>query len=130
MRSPTALWIVACFVALTVATVLAIHFGPAIVMGIAYPRWTPELTSESELIGSRIVRALEQHRVRKGTYPSSLDELVPTYLPVIEPPVAGDRRWGYQSRSSGYGFSLWFSVKNGLESYVFRSDTNAWRFAD
>jgi hypothetical protein len=46
--------------------------------------------------GAVVVDALERHRTAAGTYPESLEQLVPQYLDSIAPPSWGQQRWRYR----------------------------------
>jgi hypothetical protein len=51
---------------------------------------------ESKERGAVIVQGLESYHARHGTYPESLDDLVPDHAPGIEPPTWGLERWRYR----------------------------------
>jgi type II secretory pathway pseudopilin PulG len=51
---------------------------------------------ESKDRGAVIVDALERYRAAHGTYPDTLAELVPGYVPSIEAPTWGLGRWHYR----------------------------------
>lgn len=51
---------------------------------------------QSKEVGAAIVEGLEMYRARHGTYPATLEELVPEYIPRVEPPTWGLERWRYR----------------------------------
>lgn len=51
---------------------------------------------ESKERGAVIVDALQAYRAQTGTYPESLEELVPVHLPEVAPPTWGLERWRYR----------------------------------
>ena len=51
---------------------------------------------ESKRRGAVLVEAIEAHRAAAGSYPDSLEQLVPARLEVIEPPTWGLQRWRYR----------------------------------
>src|SRR5690606_16895496 len=46
--------------------------------------------------GAVLVGALEAYRADHGAYPERLDDLVPDYLPAVEPPAWGTGQWRYR----------------------------------
>jgi hypothetical protein len=73
-------------------------------------RWTDTNIVESEGRGDRIAAALEAYRQDHGEYAPTLDALVPKYLPVLEPPTAGNGVWRYSRFRfpGGQGYDLSF----------------------
>jgi hypothetical protein len=51
---------------------------------------------ESKALGANIVAALQEHRAETGTYPADLADLVPRYLPQLDPPTWGMEQWTYR----------------------------------
>jgi hypothetical protein len=51
---------------------------------------------ESKRRGARIVQALAAYESQHGTYPETLNELVPRQLAQVEPPTWGLQRWTYR----------------------------------
>lgn len=47
--------------------------------------------------GARIVEGLAAYERETGTYPTRLEDLVPEYLPAVEPPLWGLQRWRYRT---------------------------------
>lgn len=80
--------------------------------------WSPRAVRESQERGNEIVAALERFRERHGSYPSELSELVPCYLRVIEPPLAGSQQWHYKPNGARAQFELWFGGESALEPCV------------
>jgi hypothetical protein len=52
-----------------------------------------------------VAAALERHFLARGTYPASLDELIPTYLPKMPAPLFDSRPMEYE-RTGADGYSL------------------------
>ena len=59
-------------------------------------QWSASRLAESRAVGQPIIEAINQHKLARGKYPESLDELVPSFLPSIPPPTAGNKAWFYQ----------------------------------
>jgi hypothetical protein len=74
-------------------TTLAVAAGVGV---FAYAHRHEGRLEESKQRGAAIVQALERYRVEAANYPEALDALVPRYLPAIEPPTWGLRRWRYR----------------------------------
>ena len=70
----------------------------------------PVLTAETKRRGEDIARALETYRAKHGAYPKVLRELVPEFLPRINPPVAGRTEWSYGVDAAGTRFQIGFAV--------------------
>lgn len=45
--------------------------------------------------GNAIIAALQRYRSEQGSYPVSLEELVPRYLDDMPQPLWGERKWRY-----------------------------------
>ena len=78
-------------------TTLALAAGVGV---FAYAHKDESRIEESKHRGAAIVQALERHRADKGSYPATLDALVPRYITAIEPPTWGLRRWRYRPYSA------------------------------
>ena len=68
--------------------------------------------------------ALERHRLAHGTFPSSLAELVPAYLPAVPADWMGGQPLHYERTDNGW-FRLWSIGGNGKDDGgVFRKTTS------
>ena len=68
--------------------------------------------------------ALERHRLAHGTFPSSLAELVPAYLPAVPADWMGGQPLHYERTDNGW-FRLWSIGDNGKDDGgVFRKTTS------
>lgn len=85
----------------------------AIVLSKKNPFTLTPPTREGERIsrerGDGIVLALKAHHQATDSYPTTLAELVPTYLTSVAPPTVGDKTWQYK-RINRDEFSLRFWV--------------------
>jgi hypothetical protein len=79
--------------------------------------WSPEAVAESKRRGDVIVGALLAYHGDKGAYPAQLNGLVPQYLPSIDSPLAGDRKWKYGVYSNGQVFNLSFEGSGSLDPW-------------
>jgi hypothetical protein len=61
-----------------------------------YAHRDEDALEESKARGAAIVQALDAHRTDTGEYPAGLDDLVPRYLPYVDPPTWGLERWRYR----------------------------------
>lgn len=75
--------------------------------------------------GREIVKALEEFEQRNGRLPSSLEELVPTFVPAIRPPLVGNSGWIYQTIPAGR-FLLEFSESSGYPSCWYSTAQKEW----
>jgi hypothetical protein len=57
---------------------------------------------ETRLQMTRLAAALAIHRIEHGTYPDSLEALVPTVLPALPTPLYGAQAFLYERRGEGY----------------------------
>ena len=81
-----------------VITTLALAAGVGV---YAYAHKDEGKLEQSKQRGAEIVQALERHRTEQGDYPSTLEALVPRFVPSIEPPTWGLRRWRYRRYRAG-----------------------------
>lgn len=72
--------------------------------------------------GSDIVQALERYRSDEGSYPASLDALVPAYLADIPQPAWGEE-WTYRTFSDGAHCELY--VRPAESALTLRYDFSA-----
>ena len=75
--------------------------------------------------GTAIVTALESHRAREGSYPASLEMLVPVHLEALPAPAWGDQ-WTYRTFDDGRYCELYVRAGDGL---TLRYDFTAGRWA-
>jgi hypothetical protein len=71
-------------------------------------RWSRPLIDESIRRGDVIVASLEHYKTRYGAYPDDLGKLVPEFQPEIQSPVAGNRKWRYNTFGDGSDYTLAF----------------------
>ena len=79
--------------------------------------------------GDAIIAALEKYRKTRGTYPDTLDALVPNYLPAVQEPDYGERRWDYvpHNEKGTYGLFMWRRDKAG---YGYNVPEPKWEYID
>ena len=70
--------------------------------------WSTAAINESIATGTTLAAALEKYRADNGSYPPTLDQLVPKYVPEIRPPRAGNQRWVYEVFQAGSDYTLAF----------------------
>jgi hypothetical protein len=115
---------------------VCISFVAGSVVGAIIPRtqlfryftgWRPGAVVKSEAIGSEIVNALQDYSEANGLYPLRLDELMPNHADSIPAPVAGDRRWRYETDRAGTWFTLTFSLDDrDYPCSTYSSETGVW----
>ena len=89
--------------------ILALFLVYIFVLGLGgCSKWSDEKVDESKKRGDRIIAALENYRNEHSAYPNSLNDLMPKYLKSIEPPVAGNCKWRYDTYEDGKAFRLIF----------------------
>lgn len=81
---------------LVVTLVLAIGGGVYL-----YAHRDEDSLEESKRRGADIVGALAAYRTDHGTYPQQLAMLVPRYIPGVQPPTWGTRKWHYRTYGPG-----------------------------
>lgn len=108
--------IIACFVVCVVSLFFAgngVYGWAAMFLSNKSPFTVTPPTPEGERIcrerGDAIVLALKAHHQATDSYPTTLAQLVPTYLTAVAPPTVGDQTWQYK-RINRDEFSLRFWV--------------------
>jgi type II secretory pathway pseudopilin PulG len=102
----------------------------AVVLALVAGRYANEKQKleNSESLAATIVNALREYKLANGHYPSELNELVPKYLPRIEPPTWGNPDWDYRrvdSVDADDTFSLLFKTSNTNE-HGYDSENDEW----
>ena len=64
---------------------------------------------------ARVAIALERHRLKHGSFPPSLEELVPGFLPVIPKEVFDGAPLHYVLRNEGQSFTLYSTGWKGTD---------------
>ena len=64
---------------------------------------------------ARVAIALERHRLKHGTFPSTLKELAPAYLPAIPVEVFDGAPLHYTPKANGEGFTLYSTGWKGTD---------------
>jgi hypothetical protein len=94
----------------------------AVVAGIAvywYAHRDEGALEESKARGAAIVQALDAHRTDTGIYPGALTDLVPHYLPHIDPPTWGLEHWVYRRYRPSEIMAAAETVEPGGDEYVY-----------
>jgi len=79
----------------------------------------------TKLRAREVIDALEKYKSERGTYPSRLADLMPTYLKTIPIPTAGRPEFDYQYENGKY--ELTFGVgKEMYPCYYYVSATGKW----
>jgi hypothetical protein len=83
-----------------------------------------------EVIGDKIVAALEKYKAQRGSYPDVLSQLEPTYISQITQPRYGARRWDYihYCKNDSFGLAMW-GQRLTDDGYLYSSDTKRWEVA-
>jgi type II secretory pathway pseudopilin PulG len=76
-----------------IVTAVAIGLGAIVYL---YAHKDEGALEESKERGAVLVAALDSYRQEHGTYPAALDDLVPEFIAVVEPPTWGLARWRYR----------------------------------
>ena len=63
--------------------------------------WSSQSIATTKRTGDAIIGALTRYHDDHHVYPSTLNELVPTYLNAIDPPAVGPRHWDYSRENNG-----------------------------
>lgn len=77
-----------------IVTALVIAAGAGVYL---YAHRDEGALEESKRRGAHIVDGLAAYQRMHGTYPAALTDLVPGYLPAVEPPLWGLQRWRYRT---------------------------------
>lgn len=90
-----------------------------------YP--SPPATAEVTKKGAMIILSLEDFKSDKGTYPLSLEDLIPKYFISVPRVNFGTRKWEYNSGKDT--FSLYVRRRNsGYGGYYYHSKTKNWMY--
>ena len=101
----------------------------AAISGCSNGNWSDDKVKDSQVRGDRIASALNQHYTDKGSFPATLEDLVPDYIQEIEPPLAGNQRWKYNVIDSGSDFTLIFEDNSSsLPTSWRKSQSKRWSF--
>src|SRR5690348_9808202 len=79
-----------------------------------------------------VIEALARYREAHGTFPDSLTQLVPTYLPdsALAVPTPAQERYPLEYRTDSLGYELVFRyVGPGMNYCTYRSVTAKWKCA-
>lgn len=74
--------------------------------------------------GKQVVEALKKYKNDHGSYPATLEDLVPDYLPAL-PRLDGKAKWFYRFRDGGE-ISLAYGGGPSTWSGVYRSKYDDW----
>ncbi len=74
------------------------------------PGWREADVQSTIVKGDEIRSALAAHYADHGSYPSTLDGLVPAYLPEVPVPDTGLKVWSYRIWRGGEGYELGFAA--------------------
>ena len=88
------------------------------------PPGVGEKADRGYAVSAPIINALEQYKSEKGTYPDSLDELVPDYLTSI-PTEVNDNPLAYKKNSDSFSLSFYY-LDPGMNACTYTPE-NAWR---
>ncbi len=116
-------------VALLLLSCTALALLVLVIIGPRKSNWTDENIAVSKSRGNVIIRALKRYRKANGVYPASLDDLVPKYAPLIEPPIAGFGKWEYRTRDGRTVFDLAFKGERKWDdggTWFFDSTDGQW----
>ena len=86
-----------------------------------YNNWSRKGISESKEKGEHLRRAIEKYHADKTKLPETLTDLIPEYLPVIQPPTAGSQVWRYHKNADGVHFELMFQAQTAFPMCVYDS---------
>jgi len=99
--------------------------GILLLGGVFYLHWCLDRTEDFRAkakSGQPIVRAIEQYKKDTGTYPSSLVDLAPKYLPAVpdmpDESLRKYRGWYYQTETNGRSVTFrlrYYMGRGGVE---------------
>ena len=97
-----------------------LHWGPLnSIARLAVPPFEGVLKTtargQSLINIARVAIALERHRLKHGTFPSTLKELAPAYLPAIPVEVFDGAPLHYTPKANGEGFTLYSTGWKGTD---------------
>jgi len=79
---------------------------------------------QTEQSGAQVLKAIKSFREETGSYPKSLDRLVPSFLSEIPQPAWGLQRWTYNTTEDWFTLSVHEAARSGAGSarwFVFQS---------
>ena len=103
------------------AVIAVILLVPLALFAAALLKDNAAIARHNEALGNQVVQALERYKTANGTYPNTLDPLVPAFIPAIPKPKSA--QWAYLPDRSGNGFGLFF--EGGDDDPVGSYDSNS-----
>jgi hypothetical protein len=91
--------------------------------------WNDRVIAESKATGDGIIDKLSKYQRDHGSYPASLEALVPKYMESVPLPVAGERRWIYVMFDDGRAFELRFESKSQGKTCCYDTTALGWYVA-
>ena len=88
---------------------LSLLFLALLILAGCEDGWTPSEQTADQASGDQLVSAIERYAEDHGDVPASLNELVPKYVPAIEPPTVRNGQWEYRKKPYKGGFEISFS---------------------
>ena len=91
-----------------------------IIIAVVVLKLTPSTVKpieQTKKIGNEIKGALEEYAQKHSKYPKNLNELVPEFLPEINNPRWGMKKWSYSIQSEDY----WIPCDNWSSSSSVRA---------
>ncbi|KQB99367.1 hypothetical protein [Pedobacter sp. Hv1] len=88
-------------------------------------------TDRNELNAEKLIKSLEQYKLKTGEYPDSLTELKPYYISNIPKVWFGmySKEYGYSFNQKNESYSL--SIQIGTQPYkIWESSMGVWQFFD
>lgn len=86
----------------------------------ACSKWSDDKISKTIEVGNELARSLEEYKVDKGDYPSSLEKLIPDYQSRILSPSVGSKKWDYTKEYDGYYLGV-YEPKEDAEKILYRT---------
>jgi len=97
----------------------------ALVFGGCYS-WRESQVTETKKRGDVVRHALNEYRTKTGSFPKSLDALVPEYVKVIPQPTVGRRAWNYKAYLDNTGYLLSVALRSEREPELHAAETGEW----
>jgi hypothetical protein len=95
-------------------------------MIVACYDWSETDVAETKRRGDIVCNALNDYRTRVGTFPNTLDLLVPKYLSAIPEPTVGKRMWKYQTYVDNSAYLLSVALRSEREPELHASEVGGW----
>ena len=88
--------------------------------------WSSGQVEETKRRGDVVREALSHYRKEIGTYPISLERLVPKYLDQVPAPSVGNKKWTYEVFKAGASYLISVEIRSEQEPLLQATSDSGW----